>query len=311
MPTPLFLILSKLIDFIKVLINRPFDIKKCEFPLVSEYYSNKKEEEKEEEEKTIKARHKFYNLEIEEYSRHFILQGSIHVFWNLGKHNYNDFYYNDIVSIIQSLQNGFNIKLDEGQIINLEYGLNIPPPLLTTEIFLRGLILHKGKPTFKDPKNHFEFKDSATGGDYKQVRRQQFYLKYYDKAKHYGLTGQQILRIETKYKKRNPLIKLGVNQLQDLLNIEILKNLHNDLLKKWNEVLFINQNINGKHLSKTIQNHLKDFKDKHFWIDLYKYSTKQQRQYYFSLLDDLNQFYGGNIKEEVKKALNQKFESLF
>lgn len=295
-----------MIDFVKVLINRPFEKEKCNFSLQTKLYFNDLGEENK-----LKAKHKIHNLEIKEFSRHFIIQGSLHKFWNKGQHNHNDFQYKDLIKTLHELEVGLNLKLDEGQIQNLEYGLNITPPILKTEMFLRGLILHKGKPTFNDNENHFEFKNiSVNGGDYRQVKRQQFYLKYYDKAKQYGLNNQ-ILRIETKYVKSKPINSCGVYQLKDLLNIELLENLHNDLIKKWNEVLFINQKINDKHLAKTIKNHFKDFTKQFFWLDLYEYSTKQQRQYYFSLLDDLNQFYGGNIKEEVKRALNRKFEAHF
>ena len=100
-------------------------------------------------------------MKIVDYESYFILSGSLHKFWNNGEHNYNDLSFTNHVSTIKSIEKGFDLKLDETKIVNLEFGLNITTPILSTEIFLRGLMLHKGKHTLNDYKNHFEFKNKS------------------------------------------------------------------------------------------------------------------------------------------------------
>src|SRR5690606_38051632 len=173
------------------------------------------------------------------------VEGSLHKYYNEGKHNYNDFTKDNLNEVLKDIRYKFNIRLEHYVLQNLEVGINITPPLNTTEI-IGNCYLHR--------RNHFENTYNSQEGKYYQCRYQQYIIKLYDKARHYRVKGfeieNEIMRFEIKHTKMQKLNKLGIETLSNLryLDFEIFKM---QLIKEWEYILYYENPIQNNPLSKT------------------------------------------------------------
>lgn len=119
------------------------------------------------------------------------LSGSLHVFWNNGKHNYNDFSITNIFTVFGTIKKKFGIEPHQMVLRNLEIGINIIPPERTAKI-IEHCFLHKKEP--------FKHKSVPDEGEYYQAEHSQYLIKIYNKAKHYRAKGyaisHEIMRLE-------------------------------------------------------------------------------------------------------------------
>lgn len=161
----------------------------------------------------------------------YTMEGSLHKFANHGLHNYDDFlicqFYKQVARIGQEL--GFNIG--DSAIRNLEFGVNIVPPIPTEEI-LNSILFHRTTP-FKDvsvPKD----------GDYRQASHQRYMVKAYDKKRQYMRRyslKDPILRYELKFTRMADLHQFGIFTVRDLTqsNQQILARV---LAESWVNILY-------------------------------------------------------------------------
>jgi hypothetical protein len=68
--------------------------------------------------------------------------GSIHQFWNDGKHNYNDFTMLDFRKAVEKLSEIVGMDLWSFRVFKMEAGVNIIPPISSKEIILNNF-MHK------------------------------------------------------------------------------------------------------------------------------------------------------------------------
>ena len=131
-------------------------------------------------------------------SKRLIVTGSLHKFWNNGEHNYDDFGFNELYATIHHLSDILKVSPKNFTIHNLEFGVNIVPPIASSRV-LKGLLIHKGL-AFK---NHSEY-----DADYYQVKHTNYIIKIYNKAKQFRsllLEDKDILRIEIKQTRMNDI----------------------------------------------------------------------------------------------------------
>lgn len=237
------------------------------------------------------------------------IKGSIHKFFNNGVHNYDDFIYENLTASIDKLGELFFFNPDNIIISYLEDGVNINPPIETLKI-LNGLLSHQNK----------RFKSiSMDDAEYYQAEHCNYYLKAYDKAKHYRAKGYlidgDILRVELKYKKMNDLITLlqkrGILKrdymvLSDLKNIDVLVALGELLVKKWNEILFYDCTISKKKLSKSKIRKLDALQNINRWEEL----TKQQKFKERTLLKELVKNHSQQVQLQISNLIQEKIQSL-
>lgn len=237
---------------------------------------------------------KIYEPTLAHPNRRITLEGSLHKYWNNGKHNFNDFGVKEIEEVLNDLKNKFNILPQNCIIRQLEIGVNITPPLCTT-VILNNCFLHKTK--------RFKWIFTKDEGNYIQVEHQRYILKIYDKRKHYKNKGfdivDDILRIEMKYRKMHELNQKGIYTLADLLNYG-LHNFTPQLLKEWDNVLYYDETIfKGTKSAHT-------FSNPNYWENL----TTEQLKYRRKKLNNIYKNNPQSIKNRVSILIQEKTELL-
>lgn len=223
------------------------------------------------------------------------IKGSLHKYWNDGKHNYNDFNLRAIRETIKDLHEKFNINPSLARLSNLEVGLNIITPFNPNDL-LSSIIAFKSS-SF----NQMRTKGPGFGKD---VYFQQFGVKFYNKAMQY-FRHENILRFEKKYIK---MICLGWGDvfLSDLLKFEFAAHCINDLLKCFDEMI-ITEVIDSTLLSKN-ENRIYEFCNNPLnWGKM----TRKHRYKYKNQFADIVQTFGRqNFKVTIRELLFNKGNEL-
>jgi hypothetical protein len=225
------------------------------------------------------------------------VEGSLHKYWNNGGHNFNDFNNLDIDEVLNDLSEKFGIQPTECNLKQLEIGLNLFPPF-PTETILRCCLMHKT--------DLFKWIYTKDEGNYIQVKHGHYYIKIYDKQKHYVNKGftvpNEIMRFEIKYKREqiaNTLKKKGVIKLQDVLDFG-LHNFKPMLLKEWKNVLFYDFT--------TLENtRYKDrYSNPNFWVNL----KAQNLKYHRNILNKITNSNPENLKKKISDLISEKVDFL-
>ena len=196
--------------------------------------------------------------------------GSIHKYLNEGIHNYDDFTYSGYKEALNRIYDDFGIMPENMWIQNLEYGVNIIPPI-KSQLILNNCFLHKRQPISKPINNN--------NGHYIQAEHKgNYYLKVYDKAKQYrhinkALLDKEILRIEVKQIRWHKYRKDRISTLDDFNKCD--KSLFvNDLTIKWQELVLYNPLSKCSSFGEVYSN-------SNYWISLLERNPKT---YYRHLL---------------------------
>jgi hypothetical protein len=225
--------------------------------------------------------------------------GSIHVYFNEGKHNYNDFTFERYNNALNRIYEDLGISPSNLYIKNLEYGVNIKPPIQTKRI-LDHCFIHK-RLTISKVLNNKE-------GQYIQAEHKGNYiLKIYDKAKQYkrinlgNIPLNEILRIEVKQIRWGKYRDLGIYTLEDFNNYD--KSIFiNDLLNKWNEVVFYDpERMNPNYMDK--------YMNLNFWISLLERNPKTYYRH-LGILKEQNNDYGKNIQFQISEIIKEYIEEM-
>lgn len=242
-----------------------------------------------------RAEYKGLEFIIYESGKVFI-RGSLHKYWNNGKHNYNDFNLVALLEVLKDIQDKFDIKPHQMKLNALEIGVNITPPVKTTEV-LKYCFLH----------STVAFKRILVSneGEYIQAQHSQYLIKIYDKARHYKAQGydvkDEILRFEIKFLKMEKLKKHGIYTFQDVIDYG-LENFVPLLVEEWKRVLFYDFTIESK--SKSILN----YKNPIYWQELT--SRRSAFQKHKSKLSELIRLNSLNIGNQIEILIEEKGNSL-
>ncbi len=245
------------------------------------------------------------NLEVRITPYQAVIFGSLHKYENLcngeTNHNYNDFSYNQIKELIPFLTELFDIE-NNTSLTNLEMGFNLDLDISPKLIIDNNVLMYDLKSANKDLK----FKGR---GDYKEFQKTDYILKIYSKSKQYNLKNH-LIRVEIKITKKRKLQDLGVFELEDLLNKEVLLNIFNFLLNEFQKVFIIDDFDNVKILIKDLEK-LNKYTNPNYWIRIrneksYKITKRLEND--FKLL--IRKYNLGKTKKELKDKLVLKFSSL-
>lgn len=226
------------------------------------------------------------------------ISGSLHKYWNNGKHNYNDFKICDILEVLQDIQNNFNIKPYQMVLKCIEIGVNITSNYKTDKI-LQHCFFHSTE--------SFKWCKVQNDGNYIQAEHSQYLIKIYNKAMQYKALGfdikKEILRFEIKYRKMEKFKKMGIVTLQDFLDFNI-NNCVSFLVNEWQRVLFYDFTIQSNTKS------LSNYKNPLYWQELTerngKASFKKHRQTLSNLIQDCSK----NIPQQIAKLIEEKGNKL-
>jgi hypothetical protein len=214
------------------------------------------------------------------------LKGSLHKYWNNGLHNYNDFNFSEVVGTINTLQHDFNIDPFKCKLNNLEFGVNLITEFDPTDV-IKDLI-QQGRVAFTP----------ISKGIGVTCRHSQYTIKVYSKSFQYSLP-YHVLRIEIRVEVMDyfRINSIKVSTLADLMDIEIHKQLGENLLKRFNEILFYDSTIEADSLSKNDQLILSMSRIPSYWMeeDNKNKRTTIRRKY--------NEIFSAHVKRDWKKII--------
>jgi hypothetical protein len=206
------------------------------------------------------------NIKIELFPNGYIeLAGSLHKYYNDGKHNYNQFGRKEAEIALKRLIVVSGLELPYFKVDSVEVGVNLMPPIPSDDI-INNALMYKRRP--------FEAKYCTDEGNYRQATLSEYWVKLYNKRLHYEKQGYdigyEILRFELKINKMRMLAKYRVFTLEDLMdNVE---DIARDLLSKaWKEALLYDPTMNKQTKEKTIK-----YANVNFWRGI---AGKNNRSY--------------------------------
>ena len=200
------------------------------------------------------------NIKLELFPKGYIeLAGSLHKYYNDGKHNYNQFGRKEAETALKRLIEASGVYLPYFKVESVEVGVNLMPPIPSDDI-INNALMYKRKP--------FEAKYCTDEGNYRQATLSEYWVKFYNKRLHYEIQGydigHEILRFELKINKMRVLAKYRIFTLEDLMdNVEqIARDL---LLKAWMEVMLYDPTMN-----KQTEEHTIKYANVNFWRGIAK-----------------------------------------
>jgi hypothetical protein len=206
------------------------------------------------------------NMKLELFPNGYVeLAGSLHKYYNDGKHNYNQFGRKEAEIALKRLIEATGLELKLFKVDSVEVGVNLMPPIPSDDI-INNTLMYKRRP--------FEAKHRNNEGNYKQAVLSEYRVKLYNKRLHYEKQGYdigyEILRFELKINKMRMLANYRVFTLDDLfIGIEqIAKDM---LPKAWREVLLYDPTMNKQTKEKTIK-----YANVNFWRGI---AGKNNRSY--------------------------------
>ncbi len=247
-------------------------------------------------------RAEFYSMEVRVTAKHGYVQNSIHKSYNYRIYgetqNHDDFGYNNLCDMI-SLMTSKIIDLEDANLTQFEFGLNIGVPFAAEEIITQNILMHK----MKGANHNMRFNGRGT---LKQFDYHNFVVKVYDKAKQYNLPIH-ILRFEVRYLKAKEFQKFGIYKLHDLKDKTKLRLLFIDLMKRFDELTIVNC-INETDIPRTDLEKLTRYNNPYYWenyIPRFSPQTKSRRLKDYQRL--LSKYSLISIKQNLRKLLIQKF----
>ncbi|MBI9056747.1 MAG: hypothetical protein JEZ01_03140 [Labilibaculum sp.] len=243
----------------------------------------------------LKGRAKYRGLLFQIFPSEYVLvQGSLHKYWNNGEHNYNDFNIVSILNVLKDIKDKFNITPHQMDLKGLELGVNITTTHDTKQI-LKSCFIHCSEP--------FKWCNVQNNGQYIQAKHSQYLIKIYNKAKQYRDKGynieSEILRFEIKYRKMEKLKRLGIVNLQDLLDYK-LENFVSVLVEEWQRILFYDFTI------KSDSKLLLKYNNPIYWQELLERKTRSSFKKHKRQLSKLILQNSDNISEQISNLIEQK-----
>ncbi|MDM1092091.1 hypothetical protein [Myroides odoratimimus] len=246
----------------------------------------------------------YKNMKFEIHnSGNIFISGSLHKLFNDGQHNYNDFHIDNLLSTIQFLTCQFNINAQDCRLRCLEVGVNVVVPYEVDKI-INHSILHRKVP--------FEVKYNSVDGNYKQVMHSQYFIKLYNKTKHFKKrfsdVPDNLMRFEIKYRKMEKLNRIGIYSLNDLKR-ELFLNFKESLLLEWDNVLFYDFTTQIDHLKERERLKIERYDSLNFWDSLIQ-GTNENYKYHKGQLKKSIDKYSNNVQSEVSSLIGYKIDEL-
>lgn len=225
------------------------------------------------------------------------VQGSLHKYYNQGKHNANDFNFSALQLVIKDLFSRFNINPSQAILRNLEFGLNILTPVPAKEV-LKNLVAF-GNDTFAALKV-----DGLQLGKY--IGKQQYRAKVYDKGKQYKSPAKNLTRIELAVKKMRYLQPYGITTLNDLQELEKVQPLCSLITSFWDNVIYYDKKLNWKALSEFERKKVLYYAAPRNWQEFNRIQRMRAKKHFQKLISKS----GTNSQEEISLLIVRKWQEL-
>ena len=219
------------------------------------------------------------------------IAGSIHKYFNDGKHNFNYFGRKELSYALDELNKHLNINISEFRLSNIEIGVNITPPI-DSDIIIDNAFMYKNKV--------FENKFHSDEGNYKQAGLTEYLLKLYNKRKHYTNQGYKInnetLRFELKYTVMRSINDLGIVYVKDLE--KGLESFKKPLMNAWDHILLYDHTIDYYLPEKTRL----EYSNPNYWLSL-KQTNQRTFKKHSNSLRKLNLIHSKGIYLQTQEAI--------
>lgn len=248
-----------------------------------------------------KTESNYHHCKITVYdSGRIIFSGSIHKMYNSiagikapnkdpKGYNGNQYVVNEIDYIRQHLKYLFKAPPNQMIIHNIEYGLNLSTSF-DPQKFICGLLLFGTKP--------FEYRYNQY---FAQSIHQQYYIKIYNKGNQYHMPINT-LRFEIKViKMEHQKEDVGICSMEDITP-ETMQRAIGYLKKQLLKVLYYDNTINKKELTKGQRNKVKEYSNPRYWQKLTYQECTRNKVRLNKIINQNSQ----NLKAELIDLINQK-----
>jgi len=219
-----------------------------------------------------------------------ILSGSWHKFHNGGAHNWNDFDSHSFDQIVARLRSLFGIEPHNLRIIQIEFGVNLRPPLPPSEI-LNHCLRHNRKAFNRSHDRR---------GIYMEAEHDHYSLKIYDKGTQYS-RPEHLIRIEVKVHNWTAHRAQGIETMQDWIEADKYPFL-TQLVGRWHEVIFYDPTIASKRWQK--------YRDPLFWSELEAQRTPTTVKRHRDKLREICQTHGQQTQKTIADLIIAKVQDL-
>lgn len=239
-----------------------------------------------------------FEVEVFPQSKKVKIRGNLHYYFNHGKHNANDFHFQDVCKCINEICATLHISPNQAFLRGFEFGVNITLPF-PLKVFFESLLCLK---------NVNVKKKEDTNIDFYVFEFKQYYLKFYDKGAIANIGKKPILRFEIHVSKMQWIHKYipTLQTLADLQSIKSLNVLQEILLELAGNILIIEQ-LETFVMSKTEQIAWQKLTEKRNWIGL---SPEQRRNKKKSFETMTTKFKMSSYREDLYNLIFQKTNEL-
>ena len=237
------------------------------------------------------------NIKLDLFPKGYIeLDGSLHKYYNDGKHNYNQFGIKEAEIALKQLIEVTRLQLPYYKVRSVEVGVNLMPQITSDDI-INNALMYKRRP--------FEAKYCTDEGNYRQATLSEYLVKLYNKRLHYEIQGydigHEIIRFELKINKMRMLAKYRVFTLEDLMNN--IEDIAKDMLPKaWMEVILYDPTMNKQTEEQTIK-----YANVNFWRGI---SKERRYNYHHKKLYRLMEGNTCAIQAQVKDVMLDTLDGL-
>lgn len=229
---------------------------------------------------------------------HCIIKGSLATYYNKGTNNAFDYDVSMLQETINELESLFKINPFTAEIQAFEFGANISPTQPTKQI-INGLRAYQGD-NFTGLKM-----DNVFNG--KQLQRQEYIFKMYDKGLQTAKPEANLLRIEYAIKSTKTARKYDIIFLSDLNSLDKLNRLKTVLLDVWANVIFYDKGMKWRYMSHSQKEKMLYYLDATNWEKF----TKMQRNRAKKHFKDLHAlFCTSTTQSDVLELLGAKMDEL-
>lgn len=252
-------------------------------------------------EKGAKAKYKGLTFYLDRYNN-LTITGSIHKYYNSGKHNYNDFTYYDAIEILNDISKKFGLDLSKGKLQNLELGVNLTSPIKATNV-VENVLVHLSQ----------KFKSrSIRNAEYNETIHSRYYLKAYNKSLQYKNKGypidREIFRWEIKHRKMYSLNQIGIHTLADLYDATKLHLACTALIDKWRDTIFYDPTLRSDEVSSYVRTtNISNWQNPKWWLGLSKQNRKNHKDRMYKIFKESSD----NIKEIILQKIKNKIKASF
>jgi hypothetical protein len=242
------------------------------------------------------------------YSNRIDILFKPHYYFNNNLHNANDFKINDCIKTILELKNIFEINLKLLKVVNIEFGINVLPPIDIKKLI--AFLLYHEKNEFKTDvglafsKKSFRANPNGTINLYKII-------KAYAKGLQFPQYSDiNTFRFEVKSKQSKYINQLAIYTANDLLNFDCYLNMANEIKNEFGKVLLLDCETDFKSLTGKEQAKITNYLNTLTWFNIsqdgYRNRFNKEKTKYYNLVNKIE----SNLKRQLDKIIFDKLEYL-